>query len=81
MSVIPCAKNEALRDLIVEFAEVLKTQSHTLGTHGLEDHDFYQSGLFRGSIERIRGQFSATMRPKRDFVAAILNHMQDQALI
>ncbi len=57
MTEIPCEKNEDLRKKILEFAEVLKTEAHKLGSHGLDEQDFYQSGLFRGTIERIRGQF------------------------
>ncbi|WP_244495441.1 hypothetical protein [Aurantimonas coralicida] len=74
---IPCERNARLGKLIEEFSEVLKTESHNLGSHGLDEKDFYQGGLFRGAIERIRGQFSATMREKRDFVQRVLNHMQD----
>lgn len=81
MSVIPCKQNAELRERIIEFAEVLKTQSHQLNTAGLSEKDFYQSGLFRGAIERVRGQFSATMREKREFAAHILNHMEDQHFI
>ena len=81
MSVIPCEKNKYLRKQIEEFAETLKTQSHTLGTHGLTESEFYNSGLFRGAIERIRGQFSATMWPKREFMRHILNYMQDRLYI
>ena len=75
MSVIPCKQNKALRDKILEFAEVLKSSSHTLGNHGLSEREFYDSGLFRGAIERIRGQFSASMSEKRDFVRHILDHL------
>lgn len=81
MSVIPCEQNKQLREKIEEFAEVLKTESHTLGDHGLSENEFYNSGLFRGAIERIRGQFSATMRQKREFVAHVLNHMQDRGFV
>jgi len=77
MSVIPCQQNADLKTKIVEFAEVLKTQSHQLGDHGLSENEFYNSGLFRGAVERIRGQFSATMSEKREFVRYVLNHMQD----
>lgn len=52
-----------------------------LGDHGLSEREFYDSGLFRGAIERIRGQFSATMREKREFVKHSLNHMQDTGFI
>lgn len=81
MTIIPCQQNAALRDQIEEFAEILKTDAHRLGDHGLSEAEFYNSGLFRGAIERIRGQFSATMREKRKFVQHVLNHMQDQGLI
>jgi hypothetical protein len=62
-------------------AEVLKTEAHKLGDHGLDENDFYNSGLFRGAIERLRGQFIATMGPKREFVRHVLNYMQDQGFI
>ena len=81
MSVIPCQQNRALREKIETFAETLKTESHTLGRHGLSEQEFYDSGLFRGAIERIRGQFSAAMRDKREFVLHVLNHMQDGGFI
>lgn len=77
MSIVPCKQNEKLRKKIEEFAETLKTESHSLGNHGLTESEFYNSGLFRGAVERVRGQFSATMRDKREFVQHILNHMQD----
>ena len=81
MSVIPCQKNVNLERLIRDYSEVLKTEAHRLGSHGLTEEDFYNSGLFRGAIERTRGQFSATMREKREFVRHILNYMQDQGYI
>jgi hypothetical protein len=81
MSVIPCQQNEELQRLIREYVEVLKTEAHKLGTHGLSEKEFYNSGVFRGAIERTRGQFSATMRDKREFGRHVLNYMQDQGFI
>jgi hypothetical protein len=81
MSVIPCKKNIDLRKQIEKYAETLKTEAHKLGNHGLSEADFYNSGLFRGAIERIRGQFSATMREKREFVQYVPNHMQHNGFI
>ena len=81
MSIIPCEKDSRLQKQIEEFAEVLKTQAHKLGDHGLSESEFYRSGLFQGAIERIRGQFSATMRDKREFVKRILNYMEDKEFI
>jgi hypothetical protein len=81
MTIVPCGQNERLRQLIEEFAETLKTEAHKLGNHGLDEKEFYNSGLFRGAIERIRGQYSATMREKRDFGRDVLNHMRDRGFI
>ncbi|HEY8566602.1 MAG TPA: hypothetical protein VIL65_13950 [Beijerinckiaceae bacterium] len=79
MSVIPCEQNPEFRQSVVDFAEVLKTRAHHLTN--LSEDDVYQSGLFRAAIERIRGQYSATMREKREFVSRVLNYMQDNAFI
>lgn len=57
MTVIPCNKNEELRRKIRDFAETLTTEAHKLGAHGLDERDFYNSGLFRGAIERSRPIF------------------------
>lgn len=79
--VIPCSQNPELRQTIVDFAEILKREAHKLGNHGLSETDFYQGGVFRGAIERLRGQFSATMHEKRSFVRAILDHMKDRGFV
>lgn len=81
MTIIPCEQNAELRKKIKEYSEALKVEAHKLGNHGLSEAEFYNSGLFRGAIERIRGQFSATMREKREFVQHVLNYMQDQGFI
>jgi hypothetical protein len=79
--VILCEQNKELRTKIVEYAEALKKGAHTIGTHGLSEQEFYDSGLFRGAIERIRGQFAATMKDKRAFVATILDYMEQKGFI
>jgi hypothetical protein len=76
-AVIPCQRDTDLEKKIEEFAEVLKTATHALGTHGLTEEEFYQSGILEGAIQRIRGQYAATMHVKRDFVARVLAFMQD----
>ena len=81
MSVIPCERNSELRRRIEAFSEVLKSEAHTLGDHGLGKAEFHSSGLFRGAIERLRGQFAASMQEKRDFVRHVFDFMQDQGFI
>ena len=81
MSVIPCERNAELRDAIEKYADVIRSEAHTLGDHGLTEQEFHASGLFRGAIERLRGQFSADMAEKREFVRHVLNYMQDEGFI
>ncbi|MFV1543636.1 hypothetical protein VW041_01515 [Phaeobacter sp. JH204A] len=79
--VIPCKKDPQLTQRIEEFSEILKTQSHQLDPFGLSEQDFYDSGIFEGSIQRVRGQISAAMGEKKTFVKHVLNHMQDGGFI
>ena len=81
MSVIPCRRNAQLAEKVEEFAETLKLQAHTLGDHGLSEREFYDSGVFRGAIERLRGQFSASMEEKREFASCVLDYMTDKGFI
>lgn len=79
--VVPCEVNEDLRKKIEAFADILKTEAHKLGQHGLSDAEFYNSGPFRGVVEQLRGEFIASMSEKRTFVRHVLNYMQDQKAI
>jgi hypothetical protein len=81
VSVIPCEQDSRLRAEIDQFANALKTQAHQLGDHGLDEASFYSSPILRGAIEKLRGEFSATLRGKREFVQHVLNHMQDGGFI
>jgi DNA-binding PadR family transcriptional regulator len=78
---IPCRENADLRKKILAFAEALKVEAHQISGHGLTEEEFYNSGLFRGAIERVRGQFSASMQEKRDLLKTILNRLEDDGLI
>ena len=75
MAIIPCEQNSDLRRRIREFAETLRSEAHLIGNHGLSKEDFYRSGLLRGAVERLRGQFSASMHEKREFAECVLQHM------
>ncbi len=78
-AIVPCTANEQFRDQIDQFAEVLRTRSHQLTN--LTEAEVYDSGLFSAAVERLRGQRSATMSGKRDFMVRVLNHLQDAKLI
>jgi len=77
MTTIPCERDATVREQIERFVEALKTQAHRLGDHGLSEKQFYESPIFRGAIEVIRGEYSAKLGPKREFVQHVLNHLED----
>lgn len=52
-----------------------------LGEHGLDETEFYQSGILRGAVERVRGQFSVVRAEKRLFLRHVLNHLQDLRVV
>ena len=79
--IIPCEQNQQLNEAAEAYVEALKTEGHLIGDHGLNENEFYASGILRGAIERYRGQIAADMREKREFVRLVLNHMQDGGFI
>jgi hypothetical protein len=81
LAVIPCSLRNETRNAIRDFAAALKTAAPSVGTHGLDDKRFWDSGLFHGAIERLRGQRAASMGPKREFLAEILNLLKDAGRI
>lgn len=81
MSIVPCERDDRLRAIIDRFAEQLKLEAHTFGDHGLEEAEFYSSGVLRGAVEKLRGEYIGATRNKREFVQHVLNHLQDRDLI
>jgi hypothetical protein len=80
VSCIPCRCDAAHRQRIEELAELLKTQAHTL-MPDVPEAEFYRSGLLRGAIEYMRGQYSARMADKKDFAKLVLNFLEDRGFI
>lgn len=79
--VIQCCSDFDLKAKIDTFAEILKTRSHELNCFGMTEEEFYESGIFEGAVQRIRGQVSARQSEKKDFMKRVLNFMQDQGYI
>lgn len=76
-----CSLSPARKAAIDSFAERLREIAPTIAPTGLAERDFWDSGLFQGAIERLRGQNAATMAQKREFIAEILCHLQQSKSI
>ena len=78
--IVPCIADDGFRSRVDTFAELLRTRAHLL-TNDLSEADVYDTGLFNAAVERIRGQRSATMSGKREFMTRVLNFLQDRGHI
>lgn len=81
MTCIRCQLDALTSAKVDALAEILKTKAHLIPELGLTEDEVFEAGLFRGAIERIRGQFAASMSEKRQFAALVLNRLQDDGLI
>ena len=78
---LPCEKSLELKTAIELYADELRAIAPKVGSHGLSETQFQQSGLFEAAIERLRGQRSATMSAKQAFVADVLEYLTQRNLI
>ena len=74
--IIPCKLLPEVKKAIQVYAEELKEQAHTIGSHGLSKKEFRDSGIFRSAVERLRGIQAASMNEKKDFMDEVLSFMQ-----
>ena len=66
MSIVPCQRNDKLKKLIEEYAEVLKKDAHNLGNHGLTEEEFYDSGLLGVPSRGSEDSFQPLWRTKEN---------------
>lgn len=79
--VIPCSLLPETRARISKFAEDLKAAAPKIGSHGLNEDEFWNSGIFQSAVERLRGTQSASTSVKRGFLDEILTHMRTAGAI
>lgn len=74
-AIIPCSLLPEVKTAIEQYAESLKSEAHSIGNHGLTESDFWDSGIFRSAIERLRGIQAASMQEKKAFMELVLNFL------
>ncbi len=73
---IPCSLLPQVKERIVDYSTALKAAAFSVGSHGLSEQEFLDSGLFQAAVERLRGIQAATMAVKHEFLREILNHLK-----
>ena len=78
--IIPCSLSEETSKLVSDYARQLAKVAPSLMKNRTEEQ-FWRSGIFHSAVERIRGQRSASMKEKRDFMANVLDFMKQRKAI
>jgi hypothetical protein len=79
--IIPCELLPETKGRIDAYVDALIQAAPEIGSHGLSQEEFRNSGIFRSAIERLRGAQAASMIEKRLFMTEVLDHLQAGSLI
>ncbi len=79
--IIVCGLLESTKQSIQDYAEALHDAAPSIGDHGLTEQEFWDSGLFRSAIEKLRGSQAASMEQKKQFVGDVLDYLQTSGAI
>ena len=80
-AIIPCRLLDSTRDTVEEYAAALRQNAALIGDHGLSEDEFWEAGIFRSAIEKIRGTQAATTEHKQRFVSQVLDFLLHQGRI
>ena len=79
--IIPCSLSDDSRRRIETYAAELRALAPTVGSHGLSEADFWESGLFQSAVERLRGTGAATTTDKQAFLQAVLAELRNDGRV
>ncbi|MFO1051888.1 MAG: hypothetical protein U1F36_06710 [Planctomycetota bacterium] len=67
---------------IHDYATALTDEAFAIGNHGFAtEREFWESGLFKSAVERLRGQQFATQKEKQGFIKMVLAHLKTKGLL
>ncbi|MFZ5927082.1 MAG: hypothetical protein ACOYX1_06500 [Acidobacteriota bacterium] len=79
--VIPCRLEPDVVHRVNQYADALRSAAAGIGTHGMPEDVFWESGLFHSAVERLRGSRAASTSTKKGFVQEVLKFLKDQGRI
>ncbi len=79
--VIPCRLHPAVLQRVEAYCQALKKAAPAIGSHGLSEEDFWETGLFHSAVEKLRGMRAASTATKKTFVREVLDHLKQHGFI
>lgn len=80
--IIQCERSADVERQIHDYATALTDEAFAIGNHGFAtEREFWESGLFKSAVERLRGQQSATQKEKQGFIKMVLAHLKTKGLL
>ncbi len=79
--IIPCRLRLDVVQRVKEYSDALKAAAPGIGTHGMPEDEFWESGLFYSAVERLRGSRAASTSTKKGFVQEVLTLLKDHGRI
>lgn len=78
---IPCELSDEAKSRIDTYAKALIAAAPSIGSHNLDEREFWKSRIFFSAVEKIRGTQAASMADKKGFIDAALNRLREAGRI
>ncbi len=75
-TILFCQLPPNAQEIIEKYADALIEMAPNIGDHGMTHEEFWDSGIFRSAVEKLRGRQAASTKEKRSFVEDVLNHLK-----
>lgn len=80
-AIIPCRLEPEVVRRVEAYSEELQVMAPKIGSHGMSDEEFWESGLFHSAIEKLRGSRAASTAGKKTFIHDVLALLKERNLI
>jgi len=79
--IIPCRLEPEMVQRVESYCKDLLHRAPAIGSHGMAEEEFWESGLFHSAIERLRGIRAAATRGKKRFIHDVLEILKRRGRI
>lgn len=76
--IIPCSLRPEVIERVRTYSDALIEAAAGIGTHGMTEDEFWDSGLFYSAVERLRGSRVASTSAKKSFIKEVLEFLKNR---